>query len=259
LIVQIDWLTVSAQIVNFLVLVWLLKRFLYRPIVQAMTRRQELVAQRLAEAEERESQATLQREHYQSREAELERTRKEWLGNARDEVQVQRQTLLDGARAEVAAARQRWLGELEREREELGKALRRQVAESALAVARRTLAALADAQIEAQTVRAFLRQLEELDAESRAALASGHGAVEVRTAFEVDETLRKQLADALAQLVGERRAVHFRRDPDLVQGIAVTAGGRRLSWSVTAFVDEVRSDLDGVLQEAAQAIAPGQG
>jgi len=253
---QIDWLTVSAQVVNLLLLVWLLKRFLYRPVVQAMGRRQELIAQRLAEAEERESQARQERERYQSREAELERTRKEWLDTARGEVQVQREALLGEARAEVAAARQRWLGELEREREELAKALRRQVAESALAVARRALAALADAQIEAQAVRAFLRRLAELDAESRAALASGHGAVEVRTAFEIDEALRKQLADTLAEIVGERRAVHFRRDPDLVQGIELTAGGRRLSWSVGAFVDEVRGELDGVLQEAAQTVMP---
>ncbi|NLX99005.1 MAG: hypothetical protein GXY83_22905 [Rhodopirellula sp.] len=35
----IDWFTVAAQVVNFLILVWLLKRFLYKPILHAIARK----------------------------------------------------------------------------------------------------------------------------------------------------------------------------------------------------------------------------
>ncbi len=47
----IDWITVSAQIVNFLILVWLLKHFLYQPIIRAMDRREQRVSERLNEAQ----------------------------------------------------------------------------------------------------------------------------------------------------------------------------------------------------------------
>jgi F-type H+-transporting ATPase subunit b len=255
---QIDWLTVVAQIVNFLVLVWLLKRFLYGPVVRVMTEREQRIAQRLDEASQREAQAVAAREDYQSRQAELERDREELLKAARDEVRAQRQALIEEAREEVAAQRAHWRDELARERDDFLKALRRQVAESAVLVARRALAGLSDVRLEAQAVRVFLRKLDELDDEARAALASGHGPVDVRSAFELDEGLREQVAEALRGIVGNRRPVHFRFHPDLLQGIELTSDGRRLSWSFSTFLDDVGGKLDAVLQAASLPGATGK-
>jgi F-type H+-transporting ATPase subunit b len=256
---QIDWLTVVAQVVNFLLLVWLLKRFLYAPVVRVMAEREERVAQRLEEAAQREAQAQSAREEYRSRQADLERDREEMLKAARDEARAQRQAMLEEAREEVAAQRARWRDELTREREDFLKALRRQVAESAVTVARRALAGLADARLEAQAVRAFLRELDDLNEEDRAALASGHGPVEVRTAFELDDALRSQLAGALSSIVAERRPLHFRHDPDLLQGVELTSDGRRLSWSFRTFLEDVGGELDAALQAAGLPGATGKG
>ena len=46
----IDWFTVGAQALNFIVLVWLMKRFLYRPVLDAIAAREQRIAQQLAEA-----------------------------------------------------------------------------------------------------------------------------------------------------------------------------------------------------------------
>ncbi len=48
----INWFTVLAQIVNFLILVYLLKRFLYGPIIRAMQEREKKIARRLQDAED---------------------------------------------------------------------------------------------------------------------------------------------------------------------------------------------------------------
>jgi F-type H+-transporting ATPase subunit b len=64
---QIDWLTVIAQIVNFLILVWLLKRFLYHPVITAMDRREQRIAERLQLAEQREQAAIESRQDYENR------------------------------------------------------------------------------------------------------------------------------------------------------------------------------------------------
>lgn len=256
---QIDWLTVAAQIVNFLVLVWLLKRFLYGPVTRVMAEREQSVAQRLDEAARREAQAQAAREAYQSQQALLEGEREDMLKAARDEVRTQRQSMLEEAREEVAVQRARWRDELTREREDFLKALRRQVAESAVTVARRALTALTEARLEPQVVRAFLRKLDELSEDDRAALASGHGPVDVCTAFALDDGLRRQVSDALAGVVGELRPVHFRHDPQLLQGIEVTSEGRRLSWSFSAYLDEVRGELDAALEAIALPAASGEG
>ena len=68
---QIDWLTVSAQLINFLVLVWLLKRFLYRPVMDAMQRREQHIAARIGAAEQQEGLADQRERRYRD---ELRRT-----------------------------------------------------------------------------------------------------------------------------------------------------------------------------------------
>jgi len=69
---NIDWLTVAAQVVNFLILVYLLKRFLYKPVIAAMDRREARIRDRLEKAREREQEAQSRAESYESAQAELE-------------------------------------------------------------------------------------------------------------------------------------------------------------------------------------------
>ncbi len=54
---SIDWITVVAQLLNFLVLVWLLKRFLYRPILDGIDAREVEISTRMAEATEARKKA----------------------------------------------------------------------------------------------------------------------------------------------------------------------------------------------------------
>ena len=52
----INWFTVVAQAINFLILVWLLKRFLYKPILQAIDEREKRIATQLADAEDKKAE-----------------------------------------------------------------------------------------------------------------------------------------------------------------------------------------------------------
>ena len=47
---SVDWITVIAQIVNFLVLIWLLKKFLYRPILDGIDAREAEITERMLAA-----------------------------------------------------------------------------------------------------------------------------------------------------------------------------------------------------------------
>jgi F-type H+-transporting ATPase subunit b len=53
----IDWFTVGAQAINFIILVWLLKRFLYKPILDAVDAREKRVATELADADAKKAEA----------------------------------------------------------------------------------------------------------------------------------------------------------------------------------------------------------
>jgi F-type H+-transporting ATPase subunit b len=61
----IDWFTVGAQLLNFLVLAWLLKRFLYRPILDALDAREQRIAAELADADAKRAEADKARDEFQ--------------------------------------------------------------------------------------------------------------------------------------------------------------------------------------------------
>ena len=238
---QIDWLTVGAQIVNFLILVALLKRFLYRPVLDAMDRRERRIAQRLREAEQREKQADARAREFQGRSDDLERRRQGLLEQARDEAETERRERLKEVRAEVEHQRERWRAQLEQERDELQKAITRRLAGAVTASAKRALADLADTELEQAMTRAFRRRLADLDESHRRGISDGAGPVEIATTFEPDAETRTALADAVRESLD--RDVRFVRADGLVAGIELRARGWKMSWTIAEYLREFEDHL----------------
>jgi hypothetical protein len=86
----IDWFTVGAQVINFLVLVWLLKRFLYRPILDAIDAREQRIAAELADADAKRAEAKQERETFQHKNEEFDEQRAALLAQATDEAKTER-------------------------------------------------------------------------------------------------------------------------------------------------------------------------
>ena len=95
---RIDWFTVAAQVVNFLILVWLLKRFLYKPILDAIDAREKRVAKRLADADSKQAEANQEHDAFQRKNEAFDRERDGLLSEAKDQVEAERKRLFDGAR-----------------------------------------------------------------------------------------------------------------------------------------------------------------
>ena len=97
----IDWFTVIAQVINFLILVWLLKRFLYKPILHAIDEREKGIATQLAEAEAKKAEAQKERDDFQHKNEAFDQERAALLKKATDEAKAERQRLLDEARKDA--------------------------------------------------------------------------------------------------------------------------------------------------------------
>src|SRR5450631_1161046 len=94
----IDWFTVGAQAINFIILVWLLKRFLYKPILDAVDAREKRVAAELADADAKRAEAKKERDEFQHKNEEFYQQRAELLSKARAEAKAERELLLREAR-----------------------------------------------------------------------------------------------------------------------------------------------------------------
>lgn len=256
---QIDWLTVGAQIVNFLILIYLLKRFLYQPVMNAMAKREQRIAERLGEARRREEEAARERDEYQDKNREFEQQRGKLLEQAKAKADQQRQQLLEQVRHTVEQSRTQWQQDMERERQNFYKAVSSQTAQAIVRGMRRVLDELADTKLEEHIVDVFLQRLQALDAQTRQRLTETAEAktteARVTTSFTPDDTLRSRITKALHQLLGEQVQLNYQRSPELVSGVELNVGGQTLGWSIADYLDEIQADLEATL---ANIPAPAQ-
>jgi F-type H+-transporting ATPase subunit b len=241
---QIDWITVSAQIVNFLLLIWLLKRFLYQPVIRAMDQREQRIADRLNEAEEHKRTADDEAERYRQQSAELDQRRDELLAEAAREAREQRQRILDDARIEVIETRAGWLREAEQEKEEFIVSLRRSAADAVQVIARKALGDLADADLEDRIVHTFIERLGRLDKLTRSALVDPTGPVRIESSFALEHGLRSRLTRAVHEYLAPGIDVEYGESPDLLCGIELTSAGQRLSWNIAQFMSDLAERVE---------------
>jgi F-type H+-transporting ATPase subunit b len=102
---QINWFTVIAQVINFLVLVWLMKKYLYKPILQAIDDREKKIASELADAKTQKEAAKSEQDEFQKKNDAFDRDKKGMMDQAVAEANEERQKLLDAANNEAAAVR----------------------------------------------------------------------------------------------------------------------------------------------------------
>ena len=112
----VDWFTIVAQAINFLILVWLMKRFLYKPILNAIDEREKRIAAELADADAKKAEAQKERDEFQHKNEEFDQQRATLLSQATDEAKAERQRLLDEARKAADAVERQAEGESEKRR-----------------------------------------------------------------------------------------------------------------------------------------------
>lgn len=253
---EIDWFTFGAQIVNFLILIGLLKHFLYGPILHAMDRREEEITTRLDDAREKRQEAEEEAEQYRAMQEEFEQQRADQLAEAEQEVAERRQNLIQEARDEVEYLEREWHEALERERASFLQDLSERAVEETIAIARRALKDLANARLEDQAFEIFLERLYALGGDQERelvqALRSTDGAVTVRSAFGLSEKQRERIREALQAHIEDVPDLAAEADEALGFGVELRVGDRKVAWTLESYLahllDRVRKRLDAELK-----------
>lgn len=248
----IDWFTVVAQLINFVILVVALRYLLYGRIVDAMERRARSIATREEAAEEQRRIAEERADELERERRQLQARRDDILEEARNDADQRRRRLLDEARREVDRQEEQWAESVRARRERLLAELQQATGEKSVAIARRLLEDLADVELEGEVVRGFVRRLDESNGrsdETAEALRADESPLYVRTAFDLTDQHRDRVRTALRDLVGdEEREIEWERDPELVAGIVVRAGSRSIGWTVDDYLDGLEDEFAELLR-----------
>ena len=167
----IDWFTVGAQALNFIILVWLLKRFLYKPILNAIDAREKRIAAELADADAKKAEAQKQRDEFLHKNEQFDQQRAVLLSKATAEANAERQRLLDDARKAADALSAKRQEALRSDANNLNQAIRRRTQQEVFAIARKALTDLATTSLEERISEVFIRRLRTMDGKAKSASA----------------------------------------------------------------------------------------
>lgn len=249
----IDWFTVAAQAVNFLILVWLLKRYLYQPILNAIDAREQLIAKELSDAAAKQEQAKTERDIFQNKNTKFDQERNKLLQQAKDDADVEREKLLTQAQQEAEEIRIKHQKIMAIDATNLKKMLSRKTSDEVFAIARQTLNDLATANLEQQVTQVFIRRLSELESpakdELKKALNKTSAPSIISSAFNLSETDRTAIHAAIKKTFGADIDLKFTISKDLISGIELNANEHKLVWNIADYLLSLEQEVTTLLQE----------
>lgn len=250
-----QWFTFVAQIVNFLILIVLMKKFLYGPIIKAMDDREARIAERTKQADAAIERAEREERTHRELTDELRKAREAMLHEAAEEAEQQRRKLMEQARAEVDAAEKSWRGALGREKAAFLRQLRELVGRETVEIARKTLRELADSELEERVVRRFIERMDGIEDDQWAQLAR-YGAdseqgIAIYSAFALPAELRDELVRLVHEKAGTDAHVSFDRDETLLTGIELRSPGLKIAWSMDDHIDALQQSLAEIVEQEA--------
>ena len=255
----IDWFTIAAQVVNFLILVWLLKHFLYRPILRAIATREQRIANELAVARAATVTAQAQRDEFEQKSAAFEQWRVEGMAKAIDEAKAEQLRLIAQAREESNTLRVQWQEGLRNEYQNLQSEITARTQEEVFAIARKTLQDLAGASLEARMIEVFIQRVGEIKADpgmqSVTAVKTPSAPLVVRSVYALTVAQHDAVEAVVRTVFGPDCVIMFEIAADIVCGIELTVNGQRLAWSVADYLGALEQKVNQLLTKPAVLVA----
>src|SRR5271156_792019 len=252
----INWFTVAAQAINFLILVWLLKSFLYKPILDAIDQREKGISTQLAEAEAKKAESQKERDDFQRKNEAFDQERAALLKHATDEAKAERQRLLDDARKDADLLRAKRQEALRNEQRNLSQEIMRWTQKEVFAITRKTLTDLAATSLEERMGAVFVQRLRALTGPAKeqmaASLKTSKLPASVRSAFDLPAEQRAAIQKALNETFSADIRIRFETVPELVSGIELSSNGQKVAWSIADYLGALEKSAGELLHEYAR-------
>lgn len=255
---QINWFTVIAQILNFLVLVWLMKRYLYKPILDAIDEREKKIKSELQDAVTKKAEAKSEQDEFNQKNQAFDKEKKDLTDKAIAEANEQRGKLLEQAQNDantLSSKREKALQEMQ---EDSKNQIMQRIQQDVFAVARKALADLASQSLEEQSVNIFIKRLNEIKENEKdpfvAAMQSGSDPILVQSVFDLPEKQQTEIKDAVNKILGTKPQFEFKTSPEIIAGIELITKGYKLAWSISEYINSFEKSIIQTKQEKPEPV-----
>lgn len=236
----IDWFTVIAQLFNFLLLVWLLKRFLYKPIMAAVDQREKNIQEELENAQHQMEKAELLNQDYTGQLQNFNQKREALMNEAIQEASNTKQRLLEETKKELTRLKEKQSALLKDQEESYQNDLVRKAQTEIFQIARKALLDLSSEEIEKQMFTVFLSRLNHLSEEERDklnyTLADSHFKVIFKSSYGLDDPQKSTLTDLMKNIALHHVTLIFVEESSLISGFELMTGDFKLSWNFEEYL-----------------------
>lgn len=248
---ELSWTTIALEAINFLILVWLLKRFLYRPVMNVIARRKDDIDSKLAGADETRAQAEELRERYESRLEDWEKEKGEARRRLQQELDEERSKKMKDIDIALQAERERARVLEQRRAQAAIRDAERIALEQATQFGARLLTKLAGPELQPRLINMLLEDLDGLPEVRRKRITQiweqGEQAVRTVSAFALSSSEAHMLEQALESLLGKQPSCSYDVDPALIAGVRLHLGATVLRANLLdelAYFSEFSNDGD---------------
>lgn len=243
---EINWFTVIAQIVNFLILVWLLKRFLYKPVLKAIDERKKKIEARLEEAAMRKAEAKKDQDLFRQKNEDFDKERTVKMNLAQEDVNSEKERLFEEVRNESNALRSKFENSFKQRKQELIDTLKRKTKDEVFAIVAKTLSDLANTKLEDQVIHVFIKKIGNLDEVEKSkfihALNDKHNPVAIKSVFDLSASSRQKLEKAIGQFAEKQVDFNYKLEAELLSGIEIETASYQMSWNIESYLDSLNKD-----------------
>jgi len=250
---KINWFTVIAQVINFLILVWLLKKFLYKPVLDAIDAREKKIVARLDDAKNKKQEAKKEQDDFTEKNKQFDAQKQALMDKANADTKVQKDKLMDSAQKEADALHAKQQKAFADMQENIKKNLVQKIQKQVFDISRKTLTDMASVDLEEQTTKLFISRLEQLKDEEakefKNSFAAGLKPVLIQSAFELPKKQQTEIKKAVDKLLGKETEFEFKTVPEIISGIELSENGYKLSWSISAYLDSLQNNILHTLKD----------
>jgi len=258
----IDWFTVGAQVLNFLILVWLLKRFLYKPILNAIDAREKQIATELANAEAKKADAQKEHDEFEKKNQVFDDERGSMLAKAKQDAQAEHDRLINEAKKDADSVRVEQATVLKNDQTRLSSEITQLGKREVFAIARKTLGDPATVSLEERMGEVFTRRLQEMQGKSKddmgAAIRASSEPILVRSVFDMPEEQKAAIRNAVNETFSVNARLLFETSGDAVCGIELSSNGQKVGWNITEYLAALGEKVGALLEAQGPTITKAE-
>lgn len=267
----VNGFTIIAQLINFIILVILLRKFLYQPILNTIETRQQRIQYQWQEAHFQRQKAEQEQANLRQQQQQIQQKLTALMVEAKQKAQKYQQGLMQQAKEEVSEMKTAWIASIHSQQNLFLNHLRQQVIQQTTAMTRKILQEIADANLESQAVFQFIQKLQHLSPSEQQqlinSLNTANESLFVRSGLELSLADQTKIVEALENQLNLENQLYVQREeqtkdkinenkielqfitvPDLICGIELRVGGDELSWSFEQELKQLNQQLSQVIQ-----------